>query len=274
MGLRKIKIKLFLTYEKQHCLGVSKQRGRPIIDTAWNAVIAHSAVVTPHEEEANIDLVDEWKLSGVLPHGCKIRPGQQSKASGPVWLCQMYLGGKQRIIGSGSLHQCSLLYDAALAKFEKYRSHSTLELYNTNKEQALSDIKIESGLSDYLDTLEALLLERKLITTSEERKNVQELREVDRRHDRTAAGRLERGLQILADQVESLKISISTIDSIIRSSALSIAAVQSLLEPNSKPHSEDRKVVPSIADPTIFNFKPTHIPTPIGVKPKQPTQTP
>lgn len=205
-------------------------KGRPVIDSEWNAVISPSPVILPHEEEDNQSLVEEWKLSGALPHGCKIRPGQQSKALGSVWLCQMYLGGKQRVIGTGTLHQCSRLYDAALVTFEKYRSHPTTDLYNISREQAISDIEIESNLSDYLCDLEKVLLERKLITTALQRKNIQELREVDRRHARTSSGRTERGLHLLADQIDSIKISISTLDSIIRSSALTLAAIQSLLQ--------------------------------------------
>jgi hypothetical protein len=243
---------------------MSRRRGRPVIDVEWNAVISRSIFCVPHEEDDNEELIEDWRLTGKLPHGCKIRPGMQDKALEKVWLCQMYLGKKQRIIGTGSLHQCARLYDAALLRFEKYRSHPG-ELWNFDKAQARTDNTIEAEMVSYLSDLEALLKERDLLTTNEERKQVAELKECDRRHDRTVAGRLESTQHAIIDQLESMKIAIADIRTAQISSAMALSALQSLLTTDKQPpgpQQEAKTLVPSI--PAIFS-RVTAV-TPVGAK--------
>lgn len=239
----------------------SSKRGRPPIDTAWNALINRAASVIPHETEDNEDRVEEWRATSLAPRGCKLRPGRHNhdNADGATWLCQMYVGGKQRVIGSGTLHQCARLYDAAIWRFKKYRNANEA-IYNFDEESARRDNSLEADVVSFLTDLEALLLERKLLTTAEERKGIQEIREVDQRHDRTASGRIEVTQRAIIDQVETLKIAVQDLTTLTKTNAMTLALIQSYLV-HDKPAKEDRRVIPSI--PEIFKGV-----TPVGVIPQ------
>jgi hypothetical protein len=243
-----------------------RSKGRPVVDQEWNLILKRCSDVLPHEEMDNEHLVEEWQTQGTSPHGCYIRPGQQSKALDKVWLCKMYLAGQQRIIGTGTLHQCARLYDAALFRFAKYRAHE--RVYNFSEEQARTDNTIESDVVSYLEDLEKLLLARKLLVTQQEKKEVQELRDIDRRHDRTAVGRIESTQHAIIEQLETLKVGFQTISDTIRQSNLTLAAINSRLsttvEMGGKP--EIRGVKGPVGLPEFFRT-PTNPQTPIGVKP-------
>jgi hypothetical protein len=246
-----------------------RSKGRPVVDQEWNLILKRCSDVLPHEEMDNEHLVEEWQTQGTSPHGCYIRPGQQSKALDKVWLCKMYLAGQQRIIGTGTLHQCARLYDAALFRFAKYRAHE--RVYNFSEEQARTDNTIESDVVSYLEDLEKLLLARKLLVTQQEKKEVQELRDIDRRHDRTAMGRIESTQHAIIEQIETLKTGLQTISDTIRQTNLTVAAINSRLashvpvtvEMGGKP--EIRGVKGPVGLPEFFRT-PTNPQTPIGVK--------
>lgn len=222
------------------------KRGRPPIDTTWNTLINRAAFVIPNEVEDNEERVEEWRATSLAPRGCKLRPGHRD-ADAAVWLCQMYVGGKQRVIGSGTLHQCARLYDAAIWRFKKYRNaHEAV--YNFDEESARRDNTIEADVVSFLTDLESLLLERKLLTTAEERKGIQEIRETDQRHERTVSGRLEVTQRAIIDQVETLKIAVQDLTTLTKTNAMSLSVIQSFLVHNEQ--KPDLTVIPGI--PSIF----------------------
>jgi hypothetical protein len=83
-----------------------------------------------------------------------------------------------------------------------------------SEEQARTDNTIESDVVSYLEDLEKLLLARKLLVTQQEKKEVQELRDIDRRHDRTAMGRIESTQHAIIEQIETLKVGFQNISDI------------------------------------------------------------
>jgi hypothetical protein len=65
-----------------------RSKGRPVVDQEWNLILKRCSDVLPHEEMDNEHLVEEWQTQGTSPHGCYIRPGQQSKALDKVLALQ------------------------------------------------------------------------------------------------------------------------------------------------------------------------------------------
>lgn len=221
------------------------KRGRPIVDTEWNAILSRSAEIVPHEDDDNEARVEQWRLTGELPHGCKLRPGQAEKSLEKVWLCSMYLGKKQRIIGTGTLHQCARLYDAAIFRFAQYRLHPGNDLYNFSLQQAKADNYFESEISGYFDGMEALLLARGELTSSADRKNVRQLNVAEERHGRTAMGRLENTQRIMIDQIEALKVGLQTVTDLVKQSALTLSVL------NSKISSVPGEKITKILEPVV-----------------------
>lgn len=241
-----------------HYSFVMSNRGRPAVDREWNSILSRAANILPHEDLDNAQLIEDWRQTGELPHGCKLRPGHQDRADEKVWLCAMYVGGKQRVIGSGSLHQCARLYDAALFRFEKFRLHPAGDSYNFTKEQAKVDNTLEAGVISYLTDLENLLIARGELVSALDRKSISDLKNIEGKHGRTALGRLEQTQFVMIEQIESLKMGLQSISEAIRQSNLTLAAINSRLALTPIPAiREDKKVVPSIPlIPACFTVAP------------------
>lgn len=241
---------------------MSNRRGRPVVDVEWNAILSRAVEALPHEDEDNHSLVEQWRLTGELPHGCKLRPGQAMKAEERVWLCSMYLGQKQRVIGTGSLHQCARLYDAALFRFKKFRLHPDNDRYNFSEKQAQVDNTLEADVVSYLTALENLLIARGQLVSSQDRRDVRDIHITEERHSRTATGRIENTQRIMIQQIEGLKVAVQTITDLLRQTALTLSVLNSRLTftPSAV---DDKKVVPMI--PQLACFNPTSM-APVGVK--------
>lgn len=179
----------------------------------------------------------------------------------------MYLGQKQRVIGTGSLHQCARLYDAALFRFKKFRLHPDNDRYNYSEQQAQVDNTLEADVIGYLTAVENLLIARGQLVSSQDRRDVRDIHITEERHSRTATGRIENTQRILIQQIEGLKVAVQTITDLLRQTALTVAALNSRLASSAiivASTSDDKKVVPMI--PQLACFNPLTPMTPFGVK--------
>jgi hypothetical protein len=81
-----------------------KSPGRPVKDKALREIISNPPV--PNSGPTNDQLVYEY-LGGRPFVGCEVSACPATFIYGPVWRCQFYVAGKQRVIARGTLFQCA-----------------------------------------------------------------------------------------------------------------------------------------------------------------------
>lgn len=131
-----------------------ERTGRPSKDLAWTELIRHSDLVITDKVEENDQMLAEL-TDGATWSGCQLKP--KGKEDRPHWYCKFYLGGKQRVIGKGTLYQCAKLYDCALIFFDKYRARRDQwgnRQFNFSEEVG----KTAPAIEQYFQSLEKHLL--------------------------------------------------------------------------------------------------------------------
>lgn len=183
----------------------------PIIDLEWRKLTARAKTAIPDDEDLTRELLELYQSDGVSPRGCAITNGTSINQQ---WVCKMYLGGKQRILGYGTVYQCARLYDAAFWRFRQYRterSESAGQVYNFSEASA-GDDNMQADIVALLCDMEDLLKSRGLLKTSEQRETEQRQRKSEYQHARyTAKGRVEQLTEYLIELVEAQALAIADI---------------------------------------------------------------
>jgi len=111
-------------------------------NTDWSKLVEGS-------RELICDAACDWKWPVETPHGCRVGScGYEAR---------IYLGGKTRVIGVGSLYQCSVLHDLALSFFCRYRRSDENDHFRYNNRAGLcSHVSPRTDL--YFSSLESYLL--------------------------------------------------------------------------------------------------------------------
>lgn len=175
----------------------------PIIDVEWRAIAAKAKDLIPNDDDINRDLLEGYQQDGEAPKGCSITNGTDPARN---WVAKMYIGGKQRVLGYGTCYQCARLYDAVYWRFRKYRTHREElgQIYNFGEDQA-GDDNINADTEVVPCEMEALLLKRGVLKTSEQREQAQRDRKAEYQAARyTSKGRMEGLIERLFVMVEAM----------------------------------------------------------------------
>lgn len=168
------------------------------IDHDWNTIAAKARQLIPDDPEEDKLLNERYHDLQESPRGCSIT------ASGELWRCKMYLGGKQRVLGYGTASQMARLYDAALWRFRQYRTDKPFAIVYNYSEQRAGDDNLDANIQIVVCDFERLLLERKLIYPPDEREALRVLAKQDSRHKYTKSGRMEELLLVVSSGMDEL----------------------------------------------------------------------